>query len=266
MDKMDIKVKHNYKAIYCDVDGTLLTCEYDGKISKKVRETIKRSNGKITVGIASGRPLERVLFIFEELGLTFPCVISGGAQIVDPVSREILWEQPILREDLQTIRAILDEVNQKVWVVDDTKEVLYEPELELSKPMNFFFTQIKDELADEIIDKLSRETLALTKEVAYHEGCVALKITHAKGTKRYAINKVAELLEVDRDDIIGVGDGYNDFPLFKACGLRVAVGNAVDELKEMADYVAPSVEEDGVAHVFEKFIFKDNPIENRITI
>jgi hydroxymethylpyrimidine pyrophosphatase-like HAD family hydrolase len=54
--------------------------------------------------------------------------------------------------------------------------------------------------------------------------------------------------------MIGVGDGYNDFPLLEACGLKVAMGNALEDLKGIADYIAPSVDEDGVANVIEKFI------------
>ena len=51
-----------------------------------------------------------------------------------------------------------------------------------------------------------------------------------------------------------VGDGYNDFPLLLAGGLKVAMGNAVSDLKKIADYIAPTVDEDGVATVIEKFL------------
>lgn len=258
ISKGTIKNNHIYKAIYLDVDGTLLNAQYDGEISYKVRETIKKANSHIAVGIASGRPLERVITIFDELHLTNPCIISGGAQIVAPITKEILWEQPILPEDLAEIRDVLDNTGKKVWVVDDLTELLYAPDMKLKNPINFFFTKIDEQLADEIIAKLSKSTLALTKEVAYHPGHVSLKITHAQATKQHALEKIAELLHLQDEDIIGVGDGYNDSSLFKVCGLKVAVGNAVKELKEVADYIAPSVSEDGVAHVFEKFILREN--------
>ncbi|HXS15232.1 MAG TPA: HAD hydrolase family protein, partial [Candidatus Saccharimonadales bacterium] len=60
--------------------------------------------------------------------------------------------------------------------------------------------------------------------------------------------------DISTEEIIGIGDGHNDFPLLMACGLKVAMGNAVDDLKAIADYIAPSVDEDGVADVIEKFI------------
>ena len=238
-----------------DVDGTLITNEYAGKITPKVKETILRANSKVKVGIASGRPLARVGFIFDELKLKIPCVISGGTQIVDPVTRQILWEQPILKKDLTVIRKVIKDVPYKVWVVDEVDEVLYSHKSKLKKPLNFFMSKIAEEEADRLISILSPiPTLTLTKVVAYTEGYVSLHITHAQATKQHAIEKVAEILKITTDKIIGVGDGHNDIPLFKACGFRVAMGDAVQGLKERADYIAPSCIDDGVAHIFEKFI------------
>jgi HAD superfamily hydrolase (TIGR01484 family) len=252
---MNIKFKHDYKAIMLDVDGTLVTNEFEGRISPKVKQTILRANSKVKVGIASGRPLARVGYIFDELKLKIPCVISGGTQVVDPVTREILWEQPILKDDLKAIRKIINEVSYKVWVVDEVDEILYSSRLKLKKPVNFFMSKILEAEADRLISLLSPiKTLALTKVVAYTPGYVSLHITHAEATKQHAIEKVAELLKLKKEMIIGVGDGHNDIPLFKACGLRVAMGDAVPTLKEHADYIAPSCVEDGVAHIFEKFI------------
>ena len=56
--------------------------------------------------------------------------------------------------------------------------------------------------------------------------------------------------------MIGIGDGYNDFPLLMACGLKIAMGNAVEDLKAIADFIVPSVEQDGVAHAINRFILK----------
>lgn len=252
---MNIKFKHDYKAIMLDVDGTLVTNEYAGKISPKVKQTILKANSKVKVGIASGRPLARVGLIFDELKLKIPCVIGGGTQIVDPRTREILWEQPILKKDVKIILDTLKDAPYKVWVVDEVEEILNTPETKLKKPLNFFMSRILEEEADRLISILSPiPTLALTKVVAYTPGYVSLHITHAQATKQHAIEKVAEILNLQKDEIIGVGDGHNDIPLFKACGLRVAMGDAVPGLKERADYIAPSCSDDGVAHVFEKFI------------
>ena len=61
-------------------------------------------------------------------------------------------------------------------------------------------------------------------------------------------------MNIKTEETIGVGDGFNDIPFIQETGFKVAMGNAVDDLKAIADYIAPTVEEDGVAHVIEKFV------------
>ena len=71
------------------------------------------------------------------------------------------------------------------------------------------------------------------------------------------LNTVLRLLEMNNikpEEAIVVGDSTNDLPLFEVGAYRVAMGNAIPELKSLADYIAPSIEEDGAAHVVEKFI------------
>jgi hydroxymethylpyrimidine pyrophosphatase-like HAD family hydrolase len=65
------------------------------------------------------------------------------------------------------------------------------------------------------------------------------------------------MLGVRYEEIIGVGDGHNDVPLLEAVGLKVAMGNAPDEVKAIADYVAPKLSEDGVADVIQRYILRD---------
>lgn len=81
----------------------------------------------------------------------------------------------------------------------------------------------------------------------------ALDINAAGTSKHYAAQKLFEMIGVDRDQVVAVGDSYNDYPLLSACGTKVAMGNAVDELKEIADFIAPSQDEDGVVAVIEKY-------------
>ena len=62
---------------------------------------------------------------------------------------------------------------------------------------------------------------------------------------------------IETHEIISIGDSYNDFPLLMASGLRVAMGNAFSDLKEIAHYIAPSVQQDGVADVIQKFVCEE---------
>jgi len=83
-----------------------------------------------------------------------------------------------------------------------------------------------------------------------------LYLTHRDATKQHATQELARLLGINTSEIIGVGDGENDIPLLRECGLKIAMGNAVEELKKMADYTASPLEKDGVAEVVEKFILQ----------
>ena len=65
---------------------------------------------------------------------------------------------------------------------------------------------------------------------------------------------MAEILKIGKDAILGVGDHENDMLLFDAVGFKVAMGNAEDNLKAKADFIAPTVYDDGLAFVIDKFI------------
>jgi hydroxymethylpyrimidine pyrophosphatase-like HAD family hydrolase len=60
---------------------------------------------------------------------------------------------------------------------------------------------------------------------------------------------------VEVSQFVAAGDSYNDLPLLKTCGLAIAMGGAPAEIKVVADYIAPSVEEDGLAVAIEEFVW-----------
>ena len=62
------------------------------------------------------------------------------------------------------------------------------------------------------------------------------------------------MLDIDPSQIIAAGDSFNDLPLLAACGAGIAMGDAPEELKAIADYVAPRVDEDGLAVALEDFV------------
>jgi hydroxymethylpyrimidine pyrophosphatase-like HAD family hydrolase len=83
-----------------------------------------------------------------------------------------------------------------------------------------------------------------------------LEVLHLEGTKGCAIHFLAGYFGIDMSQVIAVGDSWNDHDMIEMAGLGVAMGNAVASLKEKADYVTLTNNDDGVAHVIEKFILK----------
>ena len=82
----------------------------------------------------------------------------------------------------------------------------------------------------------------------------AFGVMGAAATKATAVVRYADLNGISPSEVIAAGDSFNDLPLLQACGLKIAMGNAAPELKAIADYVAPTAEEDGLAVAIEEFI------------
>ena len=72
--------------------------------------------------------------------------------------------------------------------------------------------------------------------------------------KAAATLRLAQMVKVNAVDMMAAGDSYNDLPLLRLCGFGIAMGDAPDELKAIADFVAPPVDEDGLAVAMEEFV------------
>lgn len=244
-----------YKALIADLDGTIVRNAKEGLPSKRVIETINKASQHIKVGIATARPLDIIEPILDRLTLSGPCVINGGAQIIDPISKKIYYERSLLHEDIKQICSIA--LSQNVQpIINDGKDKAYTGEIENGrKVFEVWFDGMTEKQADELITALSHiATISLTKAISDVPEAFSVSTLHPEATKQHSILEIAKILDITTHDIIGIGDGPNDFPLLMACGFKVAMGNAGEDLKAIADYIAPSVEEDGVADVIEKFI------------
>jgi HAD superfamily hydrolase (TIGR01484 family) len=237
-----------------DVDGTLIPNSEHGMPSAKVTAAINSAKSKIHIGFATTRPLFMLSHIFDHLALSGPSIINGGAQVIDSEHKKILWDKKMEEEDIDKAYAILKTLELPIVVNDGLKDHreknTYDP-----RQVYSMLSIIAPEKAERAMEKLSHIP-SISVHIAPHwiEGKTSLIVAHAQATKQHGILEVAKILGIETHEIIGVGDGYNDFPLLMACGLKVAMGNAVDDLKAIADYVAPSVDDDGVADVIEKFV------------
>jgi len=245
-----------YKALLCDVDGTLVPNRRGGVISKRVIEAVNKASIKIPVGIATARSYWEAVPILDAVSFSSPCIITGGAQIIDPKTRKTFFERTIAPEDVKKCAELAREFNISIKVANRDGEYDYSEKHIPLNPLDLYTNAISDELAQKYAKSVSHIPTVIThKTVAWgDEEKVHITITHTEASKQDAILEVARLLDINTHEIIGIGEGYNDFPFLMACGLKVAMSNGVKELKEIADYIAPSVDEDGVADVIEKFV------------
>lgn len=244
-----------YKALMLDIDGTIIKNSAENILpSKKTRNAINKADELIHVGLATSRPFQYVSHIINYLHLSSPCIISSGAQIFDPVKNKVLHEKLI---DISVIKRVYKIVGKyDLIVLDDGRGFKSNlKEDQVKNPIQLWIEIPNQKQIDKILAEMSdMPSISVHKIMSRFNGNIEILIGHTKATKQFGIQKVAEILGIETREIIGIGDGYNDFPLLMACGLKIAMGNGVEEIKAIADYIAPSVEEDGVAHAIEKFI------------
>src|SRR3989344_2470989 len=248
-----------YKSILLDVDGTLVPVGPHTVPSERVAESLRRAKDLVHVSIVSGRSIKWLTDIFQSLDLTAPCIINGGSQIIDPKTLEIIWEPPL---SLNAVREITNYARRDgfAFMINDNGVEYKNPNHnEYSKPLaiqlSFFSSKADSDRYMNILRYIP--SIAAHKFFSWdrnREYKMEVYITDKEATKSHAAKELVKMLQIDTSDLIGVGDSRNDVPLLNVCGLKVAMGNADEKLKSIAHYIAPSVEEDGVAHVGEKFI------------
>jgi len=94
------------------------------------------------------------------------------------------------------------------------------------------------------------EIINAHSEIGLSDGCWSIAVNGV--SKAVGIINVASLLGFSMSDVIALGDGHNDIAMIIAAGVGVAMGNASDEIKAVADIITDSVQDDGLYKVFEK--------------
>lgn len=245
-----------YKALILDVDGTLVPNAQHAMPSIRVKKAIDEAKKRLHVGLASGRPLFLLKEIFEDLKLSGPSIILGGSIVINSQDYKAYWEKGIEKEDIQKVFAVFKKHSLLLYYDEEFDQAQIHSNLlpEVAYSLYSGKVSITREAAERAFEDLLRITTIKPHILPGWGGGAAINITHASATKQHGIFEVGKILNIDPSEFIAVGDGGNDFPLLMSCGFKVAMGNATDDLKAIADYVAPSVAEDGVADVIERFI------------
>ncbi|MDO8451639.1 MAG: HAD family hydrolase [bacterium] len=245
----------NYKALILDLDGTTIPNTPDGMPTRGVISAIAHASKVIHISIATGRPKYRTEAILKALSLSGPCILSNGTQLYDPKKQKMLQEKILPRSVIPNVFKLLNRHDGVIYIFDGVTEQLFHGESVPGRTLSLFMERLTPDAASEIENGIAGiPELASHKIVSWEKGYQCIEVTHRDATKLHGIVEIAKILGIETHEMIGVGDGYNDFPLLMACGLKIAMGNAVPELKAIADFIAPSVDQDGVKTIIEKFV------------
>ena len=265
---MPVDAKTKYKAkktkiIFFDIDDTLRV-KKTGYIPESIKTVFKVLKEKgILTGIATGRGYYGVVEDIRDLEPDYFVTING-TYVINRKGEEI-YNQPLAREVTEAFVAWCKEigiawgfagkdkpvVSERSDLIDDAMKPVYglcdvEPDFHLSNDVYHMWTFAENDGELELPEELATHV----RMVPWHEhssDVVANGISKASG-----VEHVLEHENLKPVNAMMFGDGPNDMEIFDYVGLKVAMGNATPELKEKADYVTGTVEEDGIFNALEE--------------
>ncbi|QAA34793.1 sugar-phosphatase [Clostridium manihotivorum] len=264
-----------YKLIAIDMDGTLL--KEDKTISDMTKKAIRSAKKRgVKVVIASGRPVQGLTRYLEELELIAEneYVLSfNGALIQNTKTKEVIGKTVLKGSDLRYLYNLSKELGLNIHAFTDNGCIT--PKMskytEVEATINGIEVGIVDfnevsvdediakvmmvdepEILEAAIEKLPKEVYE--KYTVVRSAPYFLEFLNKESNKGEGVRALAEHLGIKQEEVICVGDAGNDLHMIEFAGLGVAMGNAFDEVKQVANYVTSTNEEDGVAEVIEKFI------------
>ena len=277
-------MKMEYKLLGFDLDGTILTGEK--KLTARTKRALEEAiaQGMIVLP-ATGRPFSGIpKEIMEVEGIQY-ALTSNGARIVDAKDGTIVYEKPVPKEITEKILDIYDKYDtlQEIYfqgvgyiseydlkrvdqmvespamaeyvrstrkVVKNIRETARQLPRGVDKVHAIFADQNEKMCALRELEQMGQVTV--TRALSNNIEVNAEGVDKGKG-----MLKLAELLGIRREEMIVFGDGWNDISMIQEAGCGVAMGNAQEAVKEAADLVTDSNEEDGVAKIIEKILQKD---------
>lgn len=268
----------NYNMLVLDIDGTLVGS--DKTISEKTREAIIKAQqrGKI-VAIASGRSIAGIRKTASNISLEQYggyVIAYNGTTVVNCKTGECIYNQMVPKELVKPVYEAAKRVSAGIVVYNDnTKEMISGNGLNeyikidaeacnvtinevsdfvkaINFPFNKFLLSGKPEHMAEVEKIMAKEfgdRLNVFRSDPFY-----VELLPRYVDKGVAVEKLVKHLDIQREKVICIGDSYNDLPMLRFAGMGVAMGNAQQEVKEMADYVTASNDEDGIVNVIDKFM------------
>ncbi|MEC0238398.1 Cof-type HAD-IIB family hydrolase [Paenibacillus dokdonensis] len=261
-----------YKLIAIDIDDTLIND--DKEVTPATQQALEQAVAKdVVVTLATGRAYASAQKIARQTGLNVPIITYQGALIKNLMDEKVLYERYVPKDAAHKLfeyciehnlhlQVYIDdklyarEENQKLKYYSELNRTPYfiEPDFEkliaqkTPKMLIIDDPSYLDEIAPVLRELLGSE-VHITKSKPHF-----LEIMHFEGTKGHALTFLANHFDVDMAQTMALGDSWNDHEMLEAAGLGVAMGNAIQALKDIAGYVTLSNNEDGVKAAIEKFV------------
>lgn len=272
-----------FDLVVLDLDGTILDLYKASSTTPAVRAAIAAVQAAgIPVSIATGRTLDYVRAYVQPLMIVTPVVTTQGAVIGDPVTGEVLAETTIGLAEARELAQWADSTARpSAFYVNDDRghthilenlpigdDEFYDHVLggprELVGPFGLLFATPPRHLPVKymIFSDIRQEPTLVADLHAHFGDRLTVTRTHPNLVELTAVGidkgqgvlHLCGMLGVNPERVLAMGDADNDIPLLQAVGFGVAMGNATAGLKQVADWIAPSIDDDGAAVALETLV------------
>lgn len=267
------------KVLVLDLDGTLTNSEK--KITPKTKKALMEMQEKgHTVVLASWRPTPGITPLAKELELekNGGYILSfNGGQITNCKTGKIVYQKTLPPEVVPKLFDLADKLDIGLLSYERDSIITgmhYDEYIDIEKKINRLPVKQMENITDYIDFPLNKclgtadPEVAAQAEKEYEKMfgktlCISrsepffIEITPMGIDKAASLERFCKLTGNKRENLIACGDGFNDVSMIEYAGLGVAMANAQAAVKEVADYVTASNDEDGVAKVIYKFILNN---------
>jgi len=266
---------NNRKMIVVDLDGTLLNI--NGGCSRKSKKFLsKLKDMGYVIVIATGRVLHDAINVTDGASFANYVISDGGAIIYDMDKKKIV---DIKKIDMDEVRRVFDIYSGDIDYITMCDMYYYNRYGDNNTRMDLFYdrkildidkfildsdgifhiiVRFKDmSMIDrycKILDSDRIDVLEMQDSFATNRWIEIF----SEGVSKYnAIKVISEIEGIDNSDIICFGDGRNDIDMIKNCGVGVAMGNALDVVKDVSDYITISHNDDGIVYFLKGYLSVD---------
>ncbi len=274
------------KAIALDIDGTLTN---DRKVvTPRTRKALLAAQDVgVKLILSSGRPVQGLRSIAEELELNMHdglLVALNGAHVVDAQTDEVLYDQPIDADEMRSLIGHIRQFDVIPWITSGKNLFVERSARHVIRYRGGDFDIVEYERSmcdlklceiDDLLDvcDISHNKLLCAAEPEYLQGHWRAMAAPFEGhlspmftadfyyefmapgiNKARALSGALSELGIDASEVAAFGDGQNDVSMIEWAGMGVAMANAVDEAKAVADMVTASNNEDGIALALERIL------------
>lgn len=241
-----------YRLLALDLDETLLT--KDKQISMESKKWIEQTkkNGVVVI-MATGRGRQRVQSIQRELILHTPMVLVNGGEVWG--MDEVLLERSLIpRDKVRILHQLAESSGAGYWGYNLENFVGWKQWNEEMFSKNWLKFGMRHDDPEALLE--TKKVLTTFPDLGITQsGPNNIEIGLRGKSKATGVRRVCKHLGINMEEVMAIGDNLNDLNLIRDAGLGVAMGNANEQLKAVADVVTETNEKEGVALAIQNYLF-----------